>query len=90
MRAVAVLMVLAWAVVAGEEGVAAPIVGTAGGEVSGLQEQSTKGKTFYSYYAIPFAQPPVGDLRFKVLPEWLLVSVVAAHAVVKGVAIRGR
>ncbi|XP_042892944.1 juvenile hormone esterase-like [Penaeus japonicus] len=65
MHAVAVLMVLAWAVVAGEERVAAPIVGTAGGEVSGLQEQSTKGKTFYSYYAIPFAQPPVGDLRFK-------------------------
>ncbi|XP_047480846.1 juvenile hormone esterase-like [Penaeus chinensis] len=65
MRVVAALMVLAWAVVAGEDEVGAPVVATATGEVSGLLEKSTKGDTFYSYYGIPYAQPPVGSLRFK-------------------------
>ncbi|XP_037774053.1 esterase FE4-like [Penaeus monodon] len=65
MRVVAALMVLAWAVAAGEDEVGAPVVATGSGEVSGLLEKSTKGDTFYSYYGIPYAQPPVGSLRFK-------------------------
>ncbi|XP_068220139.1 venom carboxylesterase-6-like [Palaemon carinicauda] len=40
-------------------------VNTASGPIAGMEEQSTKGKTFYSFYSIPFAEPPVGDLRFK-------------------------
>ncbi|XP_045594339.2 carboxylic ester hydrolase [Procambarus clarkii] len=42
-----------------------PVVTTISGEVSGVLEQSLGGKTFYSYYSIPYAEPPVGDLRFK-------------------------
>ncbi|XP_068250011.1 venom carboxylesterase-6-like [Palaemon carinicauda] len=40
-------------------------IDTASGPIAGMEEQSTKGKTFYSFYSIPFAEPPVGDLRFK-------------------------
>ncbi|XP_071526061.1 cocaine esterase-like [Panulirus ornatus] len=43
----------------------APVVATQEGRVSGIQEESTKGKVFYSYYGIPFAKPPLGDLRLK-------------------------
>lgn len=43
----------------------APIVSTQEGLVLGLQESSTKGRSFYSYYSIPFAKPPVKELRFK-------------------------
>lgn len=43
-----------------------PVVNTTTGLVSGIRDKSTKGKIFYSYQAIPFAQPPVGELRFKV------------------------
>lgn len=44
-----------------------PLIRTEGGLVSGISEKSTKGNTFYSYYSIPFAKPPVNELRFKVL-----------------------
>lgn len=43
-----------------------PIVDTEGGRVSGIIEETLKGREFNSFYGIPFAQPPVGDLRFKV------------------------
>lgn len=43
----------------------APVISTEGGRVSGVAEEATEGKLFYSYYGIPFAEPPVGDLRFK-------------------------
>ncbi|XP_027220673.2 juvenile hormone esterase [Penaeus vannamei] len=65
MRAVAALVVLTWAVAAGDNETEAPVVATRSGEVAGLLEKSTKGHTFYSYYGIPYAQPPVGGLRFK-------------------------
>lgn len=43
-----------------------PFIETEGGRVSGILEESLKGREFYSFYGIPFAQPPVGKLRFKV------------------------
>ncbi|XP_068231188.1 cocaine esterase-like isoform X2 [Palaemon carinicauda] len=42
-----------------------PVISTEGGQVSGVVEEATQGKLFYSYYGIPFAEPPLGDLRFK-------------------------
>ncbi|XP_069948909.1 carboxylic ester hydrolase isoform X3 [Cherax quadricarinatus] len=42
-----------------------PVVKTINGKVSGVKEQSIGGKTFYSFHSIPYAQPPVGELRFK-------------------------
>ncbi|XP_045105455.1 juvenile hormone esterase-like isoform X2 [Portunus trituberculatus] len=38
---------------------------TESGLITGVPEISTKGKSFYAYYSIPFAKPPVGNLRFK-------------------------
>ncbi|CAL4099162.1 unnamed protein product, partial [Meganyctiphanes norvegica] len=40
------------------------LVDTLQGSVSGIFEKSTEGRTFESYYGIPYAKPPVGDLRF--------------------------
>ncbi|XP_063590805.1 venom carboxylesterase-6-like [Penaeus indicus] len=42
-----------------------PVVRVAQGLLSGLEEKSTKGRAFHSYYGVPFAKPPVGDLRLK-------------------------
>nr|XP_053646150.1 uncharacterized protein LOC128698080 isoform X2 [Cherax quadricarinatus] len=41
------------------------LVWTQLGWVTGVQETSTKGRNFYSYYSIPYAKPPLGKLRFK-------------------------
>lgn len=43
-----------------------PIVHVADGEVEGVVELSRGGREFYAYKGIPFAKPPVGDLRFQV------------------------
>ncbi|XP_071518499.1 carboxylic ester hydrolase-like isoform X2 [Panulirus ornatus] len=48
-----------------EDDVEFPVVTTSSGQVSGIREKSTKGNVFYSYHSIPYAQPPVGELRFK-------------------------
>ena len=36
------------------------------GSVIGSQMASVSGRTFHAFRRIPYAQPPVGDLRFKV------------------------
>ena len=36
------------------------------GKVKGSKQLSSKGKTYYSFHGIPFAKPPIGELRFKV------------------------
>uniref|UniRef100_A0A0P4WCJ5 Carboxylic ester hydrolase n=1 Tax=Scylla olivacea TaxID=85551 RepID=A0A0P4WCJ5_SCYOL len=41
------------------------VVSTEDGKISGFREYSTKGRAFYSFQGIPYAKPPVGQLRFK-------------------------
>lgn len=42
------------------------IVHTNSGPVRGGRHNGTKGTTYYSFLAIPYAKAPVGELRFKV------------------------
>ncbi|XP_045613364.1 carboxylic ester hydrolase [Procambarus clarkii] len=69
LAAVAAVMAVVAASVAAEEApevvASEVVVETQEGLVSGLLEESTKGKLFHSYLGIPFAKPPVGSLRFK-------------------------
>ncbi|KAK7072928.1 Carboxylesterase 5A [Halocaridina rubra] len=46
-----------------------PVITTEQGKLSGISEEAYDGTPFNSYYAIPFAQPPLGELRFKRLNE---------------------
>ena len=46
--------------------VSAVILTTKQGILKGGIEKSRGGRSFYSFYGIPFAEPPVGELRFKV------------------------
>ncbi|KAK8732251.1 hypothetical protein OTU49_006995, partial [Cherax quadricarinatus] len=61
---VAVMVVVLVAGVLGQEAVL-PVVNTEEGRISGLKEHSLNGAVVYAYRSIPFAQPPVGDLRLK-------------------------
>lgn len=43
-----------------------PVVNTPLGEIKGYYMKTREGKEISAFTAIPFAVPPVGDLRFKV------------------------
>lgn len=59
----AVVIALMVAVAASSERV---VVNTGDGKISGVKLKSIKGRNFYSFQSIPYARPPVGDLRFRV------------------------
>lgn len=42
------------------------IVRVAQGRLRGQKVKTEAGATYYSFHAIPYAEPPVGPLRFKV------------------------
>ncbi|KAK8372884.1 hypothetical protein O3P69_007822 [Scylla paramamosain] len=68
---VATLVVVVVVVVATAADV--PFVDTRDGRVSGIVEESVKGRDFSSFYGIPYARPPLGRLRFKdpePFPDW--------------------
>lgn len=44
-----------------------PIVTIKQGKIQGAVVKSVLGPSFNAFYEIPFAAPPVGDLRFKVI-----------------------
>lgn len=53
-----------------------PVVYTSYGKVRGSYNASRHGRMFMSFRGIPYAQPPIGQLRFKVklshsYSEWL-------------------
>lgn len=43
-----------------------PIVDTQYGQVKGVRSESRQGRTFYEFLGIPYAQAPIGELRFEV------------------------
>lgn len=43
-----------------------PVVRIAEGLLRGEKLESVRGVSYYSFKGIPYAKPPVGDLRFKV------------------------
>ena len=57
-----------------------PIISSASGKISGTMLTSTQGRNIFAYRSIPYAQPPIGDLRFKkpkAVEPWS--SVLEAH-----------
>ncbi|XP_066988732.1 juvenile hormone esterase-like [Macrobrachium rosenbergii] len=42
-----------------------PSITTEAGTIRGVTEQAINGNSFYSFYGIPYAEPPIGTLRFK-------------------------
>ena len=43
-----------------------PVVKTSYGEIRGFNSEDVDGKEFYSFKGIPYAKPPVDELRFQV------------------------
>ncbi|XP_064471267.1 acetylcholinesterase-1-like isoform X2 [Ornithodoros turicata] len=64
MLVIPVLSSLIWFVSAGSAFGNAPVVRTTLGEVTGRQI-TQNGKTVNTYFGIPFAEPPIGQLRFR-------------------------
>lgn len=44
-----------------------PLVKVVEGELEGIESVTEDGKKYYSFLGIPYAKPPVGELRFKVM-----------------------
>ena len=50
------------------------------GELQGKQNKSAlSGKTYYTFSGIPYAEPPLGELRFKVSCFYLTIEIFAAR-----------
>ena len=57
---------------AGSETQTLPIVVTKSGLVQGTEETSFESRQFFSFRGIPYAEPPLGPLRFKVSKSAIL------------------
>ena len=44
---------------------AAPTVKTWNGKLEGMKEETSTGQTFYKFLSVPYAEPPIGKLRFR-------------------------
>lgn len=44
------------------------------GKIRGFKKISREGREYYSYYKIPYAEPPIGKLRFKVVLNHFIVN----------------
>ncbi|XP_046577946.1 juvenile hormone esterase-like [Haliotis rubra] len=43
----------------------APVINSTWGYIQGVERTSRDGQPYFGYYGIPYAKPPVGDLRFR-------------------------
>lgn len=50
-----------------------PILTVEQGELQGRIATSPNGKTFFSFQGIPYAKPPIGPLRFKVMKVFEII-----------------
>ena len=55
-----------------DQSLVAPVIDTNAGQVSGVTLKSFSGNDFLAYLGIPFAEPPVNDLRFQVCTNEIL------------------
>ncbi|KAH8378176.1 hypothetical protein KR093_009833, partial [Drosophila rubida] len=72
-RVVRLVVLLACVVVAVGQSDEDPVVSTSLGRIQGTRMESFSGKTIYAFRGIPYAQPPVRELRFeppKPYPSW--------------------
>uniref|UniRef100_A0A1B6C6N1 Carboxylesterase type B domain-containing protein n=2 Tax=Clastoptera arizonana TaxID=38151 RepID=A0A1B6C6N1_9HEMI len=60
-----------------------PIIPTTCGTVQGVYLQSRNGRTFSAFFGIPFAKPPIGELRFEP-PQPVIDCPVFINASVEG------
>lgn len=53
-------------------------ISTPQGEISGIIKKTSSGREIQSFLGIPFAKPPIGELRFKVsaLLLFLIIPIV--------------
>lgn len=56
-----------------------PLVHTTKGTLRGIQERSFSGRPFFSFYAIPYAKPPLGKLRLQVSVFFFFFISVLLH-----------
>jgi carboxylesterase type B len=52
------------------------IVPTTDGNIKGRQTKTKSNFSYYAFYKIPFAKPPVGDLRFNIIISYLSYRVI--------------
>lgn len=41
------------------------VIETSGGKVQGLRQKAANGQAVDMWWGIPYAEPPIGDLRFR-------------------------
>lgn len=57
-----------------------PVIKITTGEVRGHILKSRDGRDFYSFSGIPYAKPPIGDLRFKVIFQNKITNIIINYS----------
>lgn len=56
------------------------VVSTKNGKVRGIKQKSNfSGASYYAFYGVPYGQPPVDNLRFKVIAEEIKSKNMYSH-----------
>lgn len=52
-----------------------PIVKIEQGQLRGVAEKNLNGKSYFAFRGIPYAKPPLGNLRFKVIYDKTFINI---------------